>query len=154
VHGVPTLGLRFFNVYGPRQDPLSPYSGVISIFAGQAATGQPITIHGDGSQTRDFIFVADVVDHLTAAMRHLHHTTGCSVLNVCTGQGTSVLNLAQILLKTQDRPTTLIRHGADRPGDIRHSVGNPQAAIIQLATQARTRLTDGLAQTLTSLAAV
>nr|WP_255542474.1 NAD-dependent epimerase/dehydratase family protein [Azospirillum sp. INR13] len=55
VHGVPTTGFRFFNVYGPRQDPKSPYSGVISIFAGRIVRGEPITINGDGEQVRDFI---------------------------------------------------------------------------------------------------
>ena len=69
VHKVPTLGLRFFNVYGPRQDPSSPYSGVISIFARRLADGQAVEVHGTGEQTRDFIFVADVVAHLRAAMR-------------------------------------------------------------------------------------
>jgi UDP-glucose 4-epimerase len=68
VHGVPTMGLRFFNVFGPRQDPKSPYSGVISIFCDRLSRGEPIDIFGDGSQTRDFIFVADVVAGLLAAM--------------------------------------------------------------------------------------
>ncbi len=64
VHGVPSFGLRFFNVYGPRQDPSSPYSGVISIFADRAARGAPVSVHGDGGQTRDFVYVGDVVAHL------------------------------------------------------------------------------------------
>ncbi len=68
VHGIPTIGLRFFNVYGPRQDPKSPYSGVISIFCERIAAGLPIKIYGDGQQTRDFIYVADVVQAL--ARRH------------------------------------------------------------------------------------
>ena len=71
VHGVPTLGLRFFNVYGPRQDPASPYSGVVSIFAARLARGETLSVHGDGRQTRDFVFVADVVAHLRAAMARL-----------------------------------------------------------------------------------
>ena len=61
VHGVPTAPLRFFNVYGPRQDPHSPYSGVISIFMDRAASNREIVIFGDGEQTRDFVYVADVV---------------------------------------------------------------------------------------------
>ena len=69
VHGVATTGFRFFNVYGPRQDPLSPYSGVISIFANRLAAGEPVTIFGDGEQTRDFVYVADVVRHLIAGMQ-------------------------------------------------------------------------------------
>ena len=151
VHGVPTLGLRFFNVYGPRQDPNSPYSGVISIFAGLAATGQPITIHGDGAQTRDFVFVADVVAHLTASMRSLHQHPGAEVLNVCTGRATSVVSLAETLLHLEHRPTTAIHHIADRPGDIRHSVGDPTAAIARLGLRATITLPDGLAKTLAYL---
>src|SRR6185312_9578769 len=67
VHGIPTVGLRFFNVYGPRQDPASPYSGVISIFCNRIRRGEPIDVFGDGGQTRDFVFVADVVNALLAA---------------------------------------------------------------------------------------
>ena len=64
----PPSGLRFFNVYGPRQDPKSPYSGVISIFCERIAAGMPVTIFGDGQQTRDFVYVADVVRALLAGM--------------------------------------------------------------------------------------
>jgi len=67
VHGVPTMGLRFFNVFGARQDPGSPYSGVISIFCDRMSRGEGVTIHGDGGQTRDFIHVSDVVRGLVAA---------------------------------------------------------------------------------------
>ena len=80
VHGVPTLGLRFFNVYGPRQDPLSPYSGVISIFARLTAEAGELTVHGDGQQTRDFVYVGDVVAHLIAAMRHLDGEGGAAAV--------------------------------------------------------------------------
>jgi UDP-glucose 4-epimerase len=82
VHGVPSFGLRFFNVYGPRQDPHSPYSGVISIFNRRISEGLGIEIHGDGSQVRDFVQVGDVIAHLIAAMRHArihrgaHHWRG------------------------------------------------------------------------------
>ena len=72
VHRVPALGLRFFNVFGPRQDPHSPYSGVISIFAALAAADRPITVHGDGRQVRDFVYVGDVVAHLRAADLEQH----------------------------------------------------------------------------------
>jgi UDP-glucose 4-epimerase len=72
VHGVPTLGLRFFNVYGPRQEPCSLYSGVISIFAERVLGRRVVTVNGDGTQTRDFVFVDDVVDHLLLARERLH----------------------------------------------------------------------------------
>ena len=152
VHGVPSLGLRFFNVYGPRQDPQSPYSGVISIFAGLAATDQPITVHGDGAQTRDFVYVADVVDHLVAAMRKVRQVPGAAVANVCTGLGISVLDLARTLLSLQGQQPTRIVHGPDRTGDIRHSVGDPAIAEAMLGLRARISLKDGLTRTLASVA--
>src|ERR1700733_639115 len=93
VHGIPTVGLRFFNVYGPRQDPLSPYSGVISIFCERISRGAAIDVNGDGGQTRDFVYVADVVRALLAAM-HLR-PTDAPAFNVCTGNPISVLDLAR-----------------------------------------------------------
>jgi UDP-glucose 4-epimerase len=146
VHGVPSFGLRFFNVYGPRQDPASPYSGVISIFADRIARGAPITIHGDGSQTRDFVYVADVVAHLQAAMAALIDTQGAHIANVCTGRETSVLQLAETLATVTGQPLRLT-HGAARPGDISRSVGNPARAIGRLGVSAATPLTEGLALT-------
>jgi len=147
VHGVPSVGFRFFNVYGPRQDPSSPYSGVISIFANAIGAGQPVTLHGDGSQTRDFVFVGDVVRHLLAGMRHLAGQPGAYRLNVCTGQATSVASLAQAIgLAT--RRTPVIRRGPARAGDIAQSVGCMRLATLTLGIRERTSLADGLAQTL------
>lgn len=150
VHGVPTLGLRFFNVYGPRQDPASPYSGVVSIFAGRLAGGEGVMVHGEGNQTRDFVFVADVVAHLLAAMRHLRAAPGAMVLNVCTGRASSVLDLAATLGRLFGR-TPAIAHGPARPGDIARSLGDPARATAALGVAAVTRLEDGLAATLAFL---
>src|SRR5205814_1918412 len=96
LHHIPTVGLRFFNVYGPRQDPRSPYSGVISIFAERLLRGEPIEIFGDGSQTRDFVFVRDVVAALIAAMKRAEESPAplCAVYNVCTGTETSIMAMA------------------------------------------------------------
>ena len=155
VHGVPTLGLRFFNVYGPRQDPASPYSGVISIFARRVGEGAPILVHGDGRQTRDFVFVDDVVAHLAAAMRALE-AGGSAVaatpaaVNVCTAQETSVLDLAATLGALAGRTPVLTHHPA-RPGDIRRSVGSPDRAATALGVRALVPLRQGLAATLGSL---
>lgn len=143
VHRVPTLGLRFFNVYGPRQDPGSPYSGVISIFLRRLTEGGPVTVHGDGEQVRDFIAVSDVVAHLTAGMRHLQTSPGMAVLNVCTGRGTSVMELIGTLAKVHGRMPRIF-HGPVRSGDIRHSVGDPTAATAMLGVRARVSLLDGL----------
>ena len=150
VHGVPSAGLRFFNVYGPRQDPASPYSGVISIFADAIAQGRPITLHGDGRQTRDFVFVRDVVAHLMAAMRYLDQDPGAHVLNVCTGNETSVQDMALLIGELSGR-TPVMRRGPARTGDIARSVGAPDRARALLGLQARTGLADGLRETLSSL---
>jgi UDP-glucose 4-epimerase len=147
VHGVPTLGLRFFNIYGPRQDPASPYSGVVSIFAARIADGAALTVHGEGAQTRDFVFVADAVAHLAAAMRHLARVGGSVVLNVCTGHGTSVLELAHTLARLHGRPARL-QHAPARAGDIARSIGDPAEAVGTLGLRAATPLAEGLAATL------
>jgi UDP-glucose 4-epimerase len=148
VHGVPSFGLRFFNVYGPRQDPNSPYSGVISIFADRIGRGAGITVHGDGQQTRDFVFVADVVAHLTAAMAYLGRTPGAWVSNVCTGRETSILQLAETLGQIAGRPPAIAK-GPARAGDIRRSVGAPARARQMLGVSAEVLLADGLAVTMT-----
>ena len=125
VHGIPTTGLRFFNVYGPRQDPRSPYSGVISIFCDHVARGAPVEVYGDGEQTRDFVFVADVVAALLAAM--LRPPADALVFNVCTGIPTSVLDLARTIAELAGTALD-VRHVAPRGGEIRHSTGIPQRA--------------------------
>ena len=150
VHRLPTLGLRLFNVYGPRQDPHSPYSGVISIFARLVASAGAINVHGDGLQVRDFVYVQDVVAHFRAAMRRLQDAPGSDVVNVCTGRGTTVLDLASILGEIEGR-LPRIGHGPARPGDIRQSLGDPARAIATLGVSARISLQDGLTATLASL---
>ena len=156
VHGVPTLGFRFFNVFGPRQDPNSPYSGVISIFAKKLASGDPIQIHGDGQQTRDFIYVGDIVAFLLAGMRALRDGRdleaegGSPALNACTGRETSVSDLAHTIADLLAREPQ-IHHGPPRPGDIKRSVGAPGLAAALLGVTARTKLGDGLALTLAGL---
>ena len=125
VHGIPTTGLRFFNVYGPRQDPRSPYSGVISIFCRRIVQQAPINVFGDGRQTRDFICVDDVVKALLAAMPCAR--TEAPVFNVCTGVATSVLELAHLIARLSGRAVD-IRHQPPRAGEIRHSIGLPDRA--------------------------
>jgi UDP-glucose 4-epimerase len=146
IHGVPTLGLRFFNVYGPRQDPSSPYSGVISIFARRLAEGAAIVLHGDGGQTRDFVHVADVVTHLRAAMDRLRAdaVTGGAVLNVCTGRAVSVRDLALLMGRRVGGTTPRLEHAPSRPGDIRQSCGAPDRATAALGLRAAIMLEEGL----------
>ncbi len=150
VHDIPTTGLRFFNVYGPRQRPDSPYSGVISIFADRVARNLPIDLHGDGSQTRDFVDVADVVRALVAAMDRSQRRAGATearVCNVCTGIPTPIAELARHVMAAAGR-TVPVRHGPARAGDIRESVGDPRRARDLLDFSATTPLQAGLGRLL------
>lgn len=144
-HGVPSTGFRFFNVYGPRQDPRSPYSGVISIFAERILSGRPITIHGDGNQVRDFVYVQDVVDSLIAGMHKA--TTQGNVYNVCSGRPTSV-NLLARMLSALSGTQPHIGYGPPRVGDIRTSLGDPSKIAGALGIRCGTPLDEGLRQTL------
>lgn len=148
IHGVPNRGLRFFNVYGPGQDPSSPYSGVISIFANRILQGQPLTFFGDGQQTRDFIYVGDVVRALRLAMDDCQKTrTGHDVFNVCTGTQVTLEQLAQTL---EDITQTTVQktYAPARSGDIQKSCGNPQWAQEKLGFEAAVSLREGLSKLL------
>jgi len=147
VHRVPNTGVRLFNIYGPRQDPNSPYSGVISIFADRVRRGAPIEIHGDGGQTRDFVYVADAVAHLIAAMGKAGEA---AIYNACTGRATSVGALADAIEAAAGKRVER-RTIAARAGDIRASIGNPARARAGLGIAAQVPLADGLKATLASL---
>jgi UDP-glucose 4-epimerase len=144
VHGVPATALRFFNVYGPRQDPSSPYSGVISIFADRARAGRPLTIFGDGSQTRDFVYVGDVVRAIVAA---LGDGNGQVVANVGTGGESTVLELARTVVDLCGGKS-LIEHAPQRPGEIQKSRARVDRLRDVLGVVAETTLVDGLRETL------
>jgi len=136
-------GLRFFNVYGPRQDPSSMYSGVVSVFRERLLQGAALDIFGDGRQTRDFIHVADVTKFLVAAMRS--PVDGSAVYNVCTGNALSILELAEVLGQCLGKKPVL-RFGPERSGDIRHSVGDPARAIAWFGCRADIDVRAGLAE--------
>lgn len=148
IHRVPTCGLRFFNVYGPRQDPSSPYSGVISIFANQITSGKSINIFGDGEQTRDFIFVDDVVRYLIAALDRT--SNAAPVFNVCTGKGISINELARTAMSAANK-TVPIEYKPPREGDIRYSVGDPTASNRYFNLQAEINIKAGLQKLFNSL---
>lgn len=118
VHGLAATSFRFFNVYGPRQDPSSPYSGVISIFTECLARNRPVTLYGDGTQTRDFIYVEDLANLLARAVQDKQGAGG--VFNVGTGTRHSLLQLLAYLEKLSGRRMER-RHEPARPGDIQHS---------------------------------
>lgn len=149
VHGVPSIGFRFFNVYGPRQDPSSPYSGVISLFSAALRDRRPISMHGDGLQTRDFVYVGDVISLLLAGMQHAAAYPAAQVLNACTGRETSVRQLAETIGSLLHRRPVITVEPA-RPGDIRRSVGSPILAKAVFGIQPSTPLVTGLKATLGS----
>jgi UDP-glucose 4-epimerase len=141
--GLPSCGLRFFNVFGPGQDPSSPYSGVITIFVERLLRGEPTVIYGDGEQTRDFIYVEDVVDAISLALEKA--SSAAPVFNVCRGVQVDVAalhaELCQVLGVNQAP-----RYDPPRIGDIRFSVGSSQKAAEELGFVARTSLQDGLSR--------
>ncbi len=145
VHGLASVGLRFFNVYGPRQRAGDPYSGVISTFRDRLARRQPLVLHGDGGQSRDFVYVGDVVRAMVAAMEALRsgRLTGASVYNVCTGRAVTVAGLAQAMMRATG-VTVPIEHAPARAGDIRRSVGCPERAAAELGFRAEVPIEDGL----------
>jgi UDP-glucose 4-epimerase len=117
--GLETISLRFFNVYGPRQDPSSPYSGVISIFMAKAVSNQAPVIYGDGNQSRDFVYVKDVVKaNLLAAGSD--HSAG-NVLNIGTGSYVLINRLWELIASLSGQQSAP-RYEAARSGDILHSV--------------------------------
>ena len=144
VHGVATTALRFFNVYGPRQDPSSPYSGVISIFADRAKAGRPLLIFGDGEQTRDFVYVGDVVRALVAAVGEGNSRL---VANVGTGHEITVNELARTIVELCGQRST-IEHAPARSGEILKSRARVERLRTELGVVAKTQLVDGLRATL------
>lgn len=151
LHSIPAIGLRFFNVYGTRQDPASPYSGVISIFASRMKQNLPIAIFGDGEQTRDFIYVGDIVRGLMLSMNTLENKTKVyGVYNLCTGTQISINILAKSIAQIT-KSTSSITYKDARAGDIRFSAGNPEKSRNELGFNAETPLLAGLDYTLSEV---
>lgn len=144
-HDVAFTALRFMNVYGPRQDPTSYYSGVISIFLDRAVAGQTITIFDDGEQTRDFVYVTDVAGAVAAAA--LTDAGNGAVVNIGTGVEVSVNRLTRTILDLTGSASP-VRHEPPRPGDIRRSVTTMDTARRLLDFAPRVDLREGLAATL------
>ncbi len=141
LYGVETVALRYFNVFGPRQDPSSPYSGVISVFVRRLLANEPITIFGDGQQSRDFVEVRDVVAaNLLAAT-----VPGVSgrVFNVARGERTTLLELAGLLGKLAGRDAGP-NLAAERAGDIRHSHASIDRARAELGYVPQVAVSAGL----------
>ncbi len=144
-YGIRFVGLRYFNVYGPRQDPDSPYAAVIPLFIRAAIAQAAATIDGDGEQTRDFTYVADVVGANLAAMER-DSPDGSSVLNVGAGHRTSINELWKTICEIAGSRLEA-RHGPPRPGDVRDSLADIARAGGLLAYEPRFRIREGLAET-------
>jgi nucleoside-diphosphate-sugar epimerase len=146
VYGLETLSLRYFNVFGPRQDPSSTYSGVISRFIDSLMKGTPPVIYGDGDQTRDFTFIENVVN---ANLQAAKTASGIGeVMNVANGERVSLLELLDTLKKITGRTDIVAEHLAERKGDVKHSQADNSRAVEWLGYEKLVGLEDGLRRTI------
>jgi len=145
LYQVSSLGQRFFNVFGPRQDPKSPYAGVIALFVDRISEGKPLTIFGNGEQTRDFIYVGDVARANVAALEK----TAEGACNIATGEKTSLLDLVQVLSEITGKKSEL-SFDQPREGDIVHSLAVADKMNKELGVSAQTSLKLGLEKLIAS----
>lgn len=141
LYGLTTIGFRYFNVFGPRQDPSSQYSGVISIFADRIGRDEGVTIFGDGETTRDFVYVGDVVAANIAALQS--GMSGAHIYNIGSGNQTSLLELVSALEDVCGRMAS-VTYADPRTGEVRHSVSDIEKARVELNYQSHTDLKTGL----------
>ena len=141
-----SVGMRFFNVYGPRQDPQSTYAGVIALFMDRIKDEQPFVVNGDGEHTRDFIYVRDVARANVAALEFTYH----GAVNVATGKKTSLLQLIDVLSEVSGNKADFT-HAEPREGDIVHSLADPSRMNNELNVIAETDLKTGLGRLLESV---
>ncbi len=134
-----SLGQRFFNVFGPRQDPKSPYAGVIALFVDRISEGKPLTVFGDGNQTRDFIYVGDVARANVAALQ----SRVDGACNIATGSPTSLLELIRVLSDITGQQSE-VTFDSPREGDIVHSLAVTEKMNQKLGITAETSLKKGL----------
>lgn len=142
--GINFTAFRFFNVYGPKQDPSSPYSGVISIFISNFVAGKPVTFFGDGMQSRDFVFVKDLSKILIDSIDN--PKTFDQTINIGTGKSISLLEIATNLAVILEREIEY-KYDIARVGDIRHSMANVTLLHSLYADSANTPIQDGLRMT-------
>jgi UDP-glucose 4-epimerase len=144
LYGLETVSIRYFNVFGPRQDPSSPYSGVIALFVTALLSGKAPTIIGDGEQTRDFTYVANIVDGVLLAAK-APKASG-EVINVATGRQISINELARTLGKVIGNTKPAV-HTESRAGDVRHSLADITKARTLLGYEPTVDLEEGLRKT-------
>lgn len=146
VYGLETLSLRYFNVFGPRQDPSSMYSGVISRFIDALMKGDKPVIYGDGEQTRDFTYIANVVN---ANIRAAQTNAGIGeVMNVANGERVSLIELLETLKTITGHPDVTAEHVPERRGDVKHSQADNTLAVEWLGYEKLVGLEEGLRRTI------
>jgi UDP-glucose 4-epimerase len=145
-YGLETVALRYFNIFGPRQDPSSPYSGVLAKFITQMLGGKQPTIFGDGEQSRDFTYIDNTVEANLLACKAPAQQAAGKVFNVATGRRIT-LNETFKLLQTLTSYSGSPIHGAERGGDIKHSLADISAAEKHLGYRPKVTFEDGLRQT-------
>ncbi len=145
IYGLETVCLRYFNVYGPRQDPYSPYAAVIPSFIKSLLRGESPTIYGDGEQTRDFTFVSDCIQANWKAC-HAQGIAG-GVFNIATGKRIAINQLYRELVKLLGKETSPI-YTSPRPGDIRHSLADITMAKAKMGYSPRFTIEAGLKKSL------
>ncbi|MEN9536311.1 MAG: hypothetical protein RLZZ178_308 [Verrucomicrobiota bacterium] len=141
-HGLGTTSLRFFNVFGPRQDPRSAYAAAVPIFIAKALRDEPIGIHGDGGQTRDFVHVTDIVGALAYAGASADMA---GTYNVGYGRSQTILELAQEILRLTGSKSA-IEHLPPRAGDVRHSLASTER-LLSAGWKPTSSVQSGLAET-------
>jgi UDP-glucose 4-epimerase len=145
--GLATVTLRYFNVFGPRQNPDSLYAAVIPLFIRAALTGESPHVHGDGGQTRDFTYIDNVVEANLLALEADPARVGGAVLNIACGDRTSLLDLLTILSRLAERPVTPVFEAA-RAGDVRDSQAAVEEAEQRLGFRPVVDLEEGLRRTM------
>jgi len=141
--GIDGVSLRLFNVYGPRQSGESEESAVVAAFASRLAAGRPPVIYGDGAQTRDFVYVGDVVRAMLLAAGAPEPFAG-EAINIGSGRSTEIRALAEEMARAWGREGLAPEHGAARPGDIVRSGADPEQGARRLGFRATTPLGEGL----------
>ncbi len=146
VYGLETISLRYFNVFGPRQNPASMYSGVISRFIDALMKGRPAVFYGDGEQSRDFTYISNVVD---ANIKAAQTTVGLGeTMNVANGDRTTLNELLEVLKKITDTPDADTEYQPPRSGDVKHSQADNRRAVECLNYSEIVGLEEGLRKTI------
>ena len=146
-YGLETVALRYFNIFGPRQDPTSPYSGVLAKFITQMLKGEQPTIHGDGSQSRDFTYVDNVVHANLLACKAPAGEVAGRVFNVATGTRIDLNEMFGVLKKLTGYPGD-VKHGPERAGDVKHSLADLSLSERHLGYKPPVNFEDGLRRTI------